>query len=89
MAFCCEEMRQHITDTRLIHYIEVFDEYGIPYCEDNASIQVISYCPWCGRKLPDSRRDDWFGELEQLGYENPLLRDDIPPAYQSAQWRKK
>lgn len=89
MSFCCEEMYQHIIDTRLIHYSEAVDEYGIPYPEDNVSIQLIQYCPWCGQKLPDSRRDDWFEELEQLGYENPLLRDDIPPAYRSAQWRRK
>ena len=86
MAFCCEEMRQHISDTNLIDYSEIFDECGIPYPEDGVSIQLIQYCPWCGRKLPDSKRLDWFEELEQLGYENPLLRDDIPAAYQSAKW---
>ncbi len=87
--FCCEEMRLHITESHLVDYDERFDEYGIYYHEDNVSVQLIQYCPWCGRKLPESRRDDWFEELEQLGYENPLLCDYIPAAYQSAQWRKK
>ena len=88
MVFCCEEMTQHIVDTTLIQYSEIFDEYATPYSEDHISVQLIQYCPWCGRKLPDSKRYDWFEELELLGYENPLLRDDIPAAYKSGQWRK-
>ena len=86
MAFCCDDMAQYISDTHLIHYSEVFDEYGIPF-HDDTSVLLIQYCPWCGRKLPDSKRAEWFEELEQLGYDEPLSRDDLPTDYQCAKWR--
>ncbi|MBQ7415881.1 MAG: hypothetical protein IJW14_02430 [Oscillospiraceae bacterium] len=86
MAFCCDDMAQYIRDTQLVHYSDVFDEYGISF-HDDASVLLIQYCPWCGRKLPDSKRGEWFEELEQLGYDEPLSRNDLPAAYQCAKWR--
>lgn len=80
-------MAQNTNDTNLIHYSDVFDEYGIIFYEDKVSMMLIQHCPWCGRKLPDSKRNAWFEELEQLGYDSPLLQDDIPEEYKSAKWR--
>ena len=85
--FCCEDMKHNIKDDGTIHYSDVFDEYGISVPEDNASYVLISYCPWCGKTLPTSKRLEWFEQLESLGFENPLFRNDIPIAYRSAEWR--
>ena len=89
ISFCCEDMKQNIKNNGTIHYSDVFDEYGISLLEDNASCVLINHCPWCGKALPISKRFEWFEQLEELGFDNPLFRDDIPIAYRSAMWRTK
>jgi hypothetical protein len=83
---CCEELQRNITDTKVIQYCEVFDEYGIIVPEDGISYILIHNCPWCGKALPSSKRMRWFDELENMGYENPLMRDDLPVEFMSNQW---
>ena len=71
----------------LIHYIEKFDEYGIIYHDGGTSIQVINYCPFCGSKLPASRRDLWFETLAKLGYDDPADQE-IPEEFGCDKWYK-
>lgn len=89
MKHCCEEMKINIEENMLIHYSEVFDEYGINVPEDGCSFILMEYCPWCGKKLPSSKREQWFEELEKLGFEDPLFEENIPMIYKSRAWRKK
>ena len=79
-------MFQNIKSNGIIYYNEVFDEYGIPLIEDGVSYILIKCCPWCGKALPTSKRSAWFEQLEKIGFENPLFRDDIPQAYKSSEW---
>jgi len=68
----------------VIAYDPRFDEYFIR----TDSVRVnISHCPWCGRRLPESKRDLWFEELERLGFERPL-EQGIPAAFRSGEWRR-
>ena len=71
----------------LISYDEVFDEYGLIIHDGGASMILINYCPWCGKKLPDSKRDKWFNELEKIGFLEPT-EEDIPAEYRSCDWYK-
>lgn len=89
IKFCCDNMRQNIEENSIMHYSKVFDEYGINIVEDNSSCILIDFCPWCGRKLPDSKRQEWFYELEKLGFENPLFEESIPENYKNEKWRTK
>lgn len=69
----------------VIGYDEVFDEYSI--IKEGVSLS-ISYCPWCGKRLPQSQRERWFAELERLLGPNPLSdRNKIPQRYRSREWR--
>ena len=80
---CCEEMRTHLEDGRLpIVYVPKFREYGIEY-PDGSSIQLIRYCPWCGKTLPASVRQDWFEELDRLGLEP---EDLLPNRMKTDEW---
>ena len=89
MIFCCKEMEEHLRGQEVhIKYNPKFNEYGID-CSDDASVIVLNYCPWCGKKLPQSLRDKWFEELQALGYESPLFDDTIPDEYKTQQWWKK
>jgi len=44
---------------------------------------TISFCPFCGTKLPASKRDRWFDELEKLGFDEPLGEDNLPENFKS------
>ena len=83
IKFCCENMEYYL------NLIEVFDEYGIPCHEDGGNSSVlIKYCPWCGKRLPESKRDEWFDRLEKLGFDDPLFDENIPIEYKTSKWRE-
>ncbi len=67
-----------------IFYNEKFDEYGLKI-DDGAYVSIgIKFCPWCGEKLADSKRDQWFEEIEKLGIDP--WEDEIPEKYLSDNW---
>jgi len=55
---CCEEMKYYLEheDKVLIHYSK-YNEYLIPVHDGGTSGILIMYCPWCGKKLPQSLRE--------------------------------
>ena len=89
MDSCCEDMAMNIRDCKTVQYNEVFDEYGLAVPGDEHSLILLDYCPWCGKKLPESRRGLWFEELESLGFDAPLIQAGIPEEYKCAKWREK
>ena len=74
--FCCAKMAanlEHVCDQHknvfdcpdsLIHYDDRFDEYGIIIHDGGCSCSTIYFCPWCGYKLPESQRDEWFKKYD-------------------------
>lgn len=67
-----------------VRYDSRFDEYWVPA---GSAQQALFYCPWCGEKLPASKRDDWFDAIEALGLDP--WHDDVPEAFQSDAWRRR
>lgn len=94
---CCERMMEQVNYTcsehadafecadKSIHYSARFDEYGIIIHDGGSSSSVIEYCPWCGAKLPGSKRDLWFETLAALGYDDPT-RQQIPAKFMNEEW---
>ena len=79
-------------DNKVIYYSPRFREYGIPVKTGPGvacSYIEIEYCPFCGKKLPGSKRDEWFDELEKLGYDSPLGQQDIPGKFKTEEWYEK
>lgn len=68
-----------------IIYSKMFDEYGLKIWDGGSSSILIEYCPWCAQKLPASKRDKWFDELDKLGIKSPWT-DDIPDKYLTDEW---
>jgi hypothetical protein len=68
----------------VVEYNEVFDEHTVEV-PGGASRQLIYFCPWCGERLPPSKRDQWFNELEAQGLDP--LKDPVPEPYKTAAWR--
>lgn len=92
-SFCCEMMNYHLTTfftdpesvDCVILYVPKFDEYGMPIHDGGSSYVLISFCPWCGKELPESKRDRWFNELKKIGIHDPMT-EDIPEKYRSDRW---
>lgn len=94
---CCQRMAEAVNynceqhsspfncPDHLIYYSDKFDEYGIIVHDGGMSYVLIHHCPWCGTKLPASKRDLWFEEIEALGFDDPLTQD-IPEKYQTDKW---
>jgi hypothetical protein len=69
----------------LIYYEARFDEYGIIIHDGGHSYTLIDSCPFCGTRLPESKRDEWVKQLEAMGFADPWL-DDIPPPFRTDRW---
>jgi len=69
----------------LVSYTPKFDEYGLIIHDGGSASLEIRFCPWCGSKLPASRRDAWFDRLEELGFDDPA-EQKIPEEFQSDAW---
>jgi hypothetical protein len=69
-----------------VRYLPKYREYVIVI--DGPVSQGIAFCPWCGERLPESLRDDYFDHLETLGLEpeSPELPLDLRS---DAWWRMK
>lgn len=84
-AHCCAEMTQHLDEGEVaITYWDRFRDYGIKVLDGGSSVQSIYYCPWCGDKLSNSLRDEWFDLIDQLGLEPGDA--GIPDEFLSAEW---
>ncbi|MEV4562134.1 hypothetical protein AB0K12_00030 [Nonomuraea sp. NPDC049419] len=91
---CCEPMArqttrecdQHASDCPdiLVEFDERFVEYGLRVHDGGSSSVLISFCPWCGTRLPESQRDRWFDALEALGVDPG--DDEIPAEFQDGRW---
>lgn len=74
-------------DASLI-YVPKFREYGIRVLDGGSSFIAIRFCPWCGKKLPASLRDEWFSRLENLNLEpdDPKVPEEL---LDDSWWRKQ
>jgi uncharacterized protein DUF6980 len=82
---CAEHPNPFDCPDALIHYDPRFDEYGLIIHDGGTSFRVIQFCPWCGAKLPISKRDRWFEELAALGFDDPTTQP-IPIAFMTNAW---
>ena len=85
IVHCCVDMSVALSGGEMVlEYVPKFREYGIRILDGGASHLEISFCPWCGSKLPETRRDAWFDELEsrKLDPGDPKL----PAEFLSEEW---
>ena len=69
---CCREMKLHLDAGEVaIKYTPRYREYAIRNFVCDELVQIILFCPWCGRRLPRSLRDEWF-ERVHGGHEASL-----------------
>ncbi|KWX05156.1 hypothetical protein TH66_04725 [Carbonactinospora thermoautotrophica] len=74
-----------------VSYSPRLREWGIQY-RDGVSINMIEYCPWCGKKLPKDLRDEWVERAEKLGLSLWDVEDHpekFPPEMLDDRWWKE
>lgn len=86
MKHCCSNMSEMIQEEKSIIFIPEFREYGIPILDGGSSFLQISFCPWCGKELPQSLRDEFFDIIEEMGINYPCPLDELPENMRSAKW---
>ena len=71
-AHCCTMMTTNVEQRcdmhpdpfdcvdRLVYYSEELREHGLIIHDGGTSYVAIVYCPWCGTRLPESRRDELY-----------------------------
>jgi hypothetical protein len=96
-AHCCADMTAAVVyvcdqhddpaacPDHLIAYNKITDEYALSIHDGSGSVLTIKHCPFCGMKLPDSRRDQWFDAIEALGFTDPF-DDKLPEIYKTDAW---
>lgn len=55
---------------------------------DRGPLQLIEFCPFCGRRLPEWLAERWWDELEAMGFDDPH-HQDIPEEFRSDRWWKE
>jgi hypothetical protein len=65
-------------------YTAKFREVGIKVIDGDSSTIRLLFCPWCGTKLPNSLRSEWFAELE-LRKIDPYGQE-IPAEFRDDRW---
>ena len=89
----CTHGGRHDCPDSLISFSPKFQEYGLIIHDGDPSIPVdgstsggvvISYCPWCGARLPESQRDRWLHEMERRGIDP--WTGDVPAEFQDDRW---
>lgn len=96
-GWCCAAMEAQVTHAcgqcepgtcpdQLVVYRPRFREYGMPVRDSPtpSSYVVIQWCPWCGTRLPESVRHEWFDELERRGLDP--VDDEIPADMTTDEW---
>jgi hypothetical protein len=52
---------------RPVVYDPVFDEYQLTTVAWPLGSVVLTFCPWCGQALPESKRNRWYDALDAAG----------------------
>jgi hypothetical protein len=82
------EIFYYIDESVDIRYNDVFREFSLGILDGGSSRLVIKFCPFTGKKLPESLRDEWFDKLNEIGiYPNgPFIDENIPLPFTTDNW---
>lgn len=81
---CEQHARKDDCPEKVVIYESRFDEYSIGPRGGGGDFVLISHCPFCGTALPQSKRDRYFDELEELGLD--VDDETLPEKYRDSSW---
>lgn len=94
---CCLDMAWFISEpiewpsqgpNPVILWLSQFNEYRIDISLRGHSSTPIYFCPWCGRRLPGSKREEWYETLYALGFNDPS-EQNVPDQFESDAWWRR
>jgi hypothetical protein len=83
-AICVELAAAVASEDLPVIYVPKFREFGIENTDGGSSYQLIAFCPYCGERLPEPLRDDWFEAIERLDLEPE--DPGVPIRYATDEW---
>ena len=94
-SFCCKEMQDNIHKNS-VTYDSMTRDYYIRY-NINSETGIgrgsdLTYCPWCGSKLPRALVSEWFNILEneyKIEVPDSTTLTNITEEFKSDAWWKK
>lgn len=84
-------MEHVLSDPRSpLRYSPKFREYQL-FLRKTTSIYGLLYCPWCGTKLPEDVRDQYYDLLINTYKIDPYdhAAENFPQEFTSDEWWKK
>lgn len=86
--FCCQAIYDFLENELIpVVYIPKYREFGVRILDGGTSFQEIKFCPCCGSPLPESLRNFWFDELENIGCDP--FGEYVPEKMQTDFWWKQ
>jgi len=103
MKYCCKTMEEKLVkldnSEKKNHSVVYDDQWRIytiifqnNYKKEEKYLTEISYCPWCGTKLPSDLSDKWWDVLEEeYGITDPRNDeyDQVPAEFRTDEWWRK
>lgn len=91
---CCELIEKFLRDDQVpIEYSSKVREYSFTLKNKPGIAQGFDYCPWCGTKLPNSLRQEYFDILRtEFLITDPfeaIQKNMVPEEFKSDAWWKK
>lgn len=96
--YCCDKMYYYIDPSlkeehNLISYDSESRDYNfILHGRNLGAYQEINYCPWCGKKLPQSLGEEWCEVIkEEFGLDYVFAQEweTLPEKYKTDRWWKE
>jgi hydrogenase maturation factor len=92
--FCCDLMYESIIEDKTISYNQIVRHYGLHYIlpNDIKCVSHLSYCPFCGSKIPKDLVREIFEILRKdYGIEDPDICEftNVPEEFKTDEWWKK
>jgi hypothetical protein len=89
--YCCEKMEHRMSkEYTFIEYMPESREYVFNLHGNHEGAHFdMQYCPWCGKKLPESLGEEWCKVIkEDLGVEDVDAEEwaKLPEKYKTEQW---
>lgn len=92
MEYCCEDMMYAVEGgyfpgwPSVVLYTSKIRSYGI-VINDNPDNQIfLTYCPFCGKKLPEDLADEYFDAIRDSTGKS---LDPLPEEFETDEWWKK
>ena len=100
--FCCGRMAANVTlevnlnRGQVITYDPTIRGYSVCVIKQKNAISPISYCPYCGKKLPSELEDTWvevirteFGRDYFCESDGEWFENNLPEEFKTDEWWKK